>query len=291
MTNKGRVWTVLSMIKWAEDYFQKKNIPDPRLSIEWILAEALEIKRLDLYLQFDRPLSSEELDRIRPLVKRRAENEPLQYITGTADFMDAKILVKPGVLIPRIETEQLVDLLLEKTKDITHKPIRLLDIGTGSGCIPIAIKLKRPNWICSGLDISGQALELAKKNADLNQSNTHFFFGDINHLSEIKTGPWDIIISNPPYITESEKEDMHEQVLKHEPKLALFHENPLHLYRKIIEFSAAQNARLFLECNDKTAEQAAEIADTFFSHSALLKDLDGNYRFIFADNAVTDVIP
>jgi release factor glutamine methyltransferase len=291
MSNKGRVWTILSMIKWAEDFFHKKNVPDPRLSIEWILAEALEIKRLDLYMQFDRPLSTEELDKIRPLVKRRADYEPLQYITGTADFLDAKIHVNPCVLIPRIETEQLVDLLLEKTKDIADKPVRLLDIGTGSGCIPIAIKLKRPNWICSGLDISGQALELASKNAGLNQTDVDFFTGDINRLTEIESEPWHIIISNPPYITEPEKEDMHEQVLKHEPKLALFHENPLDLYKKIIEFAAAQNARLFLECNDKTAGLAAEIAGTFFNHSELLKDLDGNNRFIFADKPVTSVIP
>src|SRR5690554_8055792 len=103
MSDTGQIWTVLSMINWASTYFKEKNVPDPRLSIEWILAEALNVKRLDLYLQHDRPLSSQELDNIRPLVKRRAAAEPLQYITGFADFLNVTIRVSPDVLIPRIE--------------------------------------------------------------------------------------------------------------------------------------------------------------------------------------------
>ncbi|MEX2435299.1 MAG: peptide chain release factor N(5)-glutamine methyltransferase, partial [Balneolaceae bacterium] len=109
MSESRQLWTVLSMLEWATDYFEEKGVSSSRLSIEWILADVLEIKRLDIYLQFDRPLSEDELNKIRPLVKRRAQHEPLQYITGQTDFINSVIKVSPGVLIPRVETEQLVE--------------------------------------------------------------------------------------------------------------------------------------------------------------------------------------
>lgn len=287
MSGSDRVWTVLSMLEWATDYFEKKNVPDPRLSIEWIVAEVLGCKRLDLYIQFDRPLSSNELDKIRPLVKRRAASEPLQYITGTAQFMDATIQVDSNVLIPRIETEQLVDLLLEHFKDRKGEPLNLLDVGTGSGCIPIAIKKKNPEWHCAGLDISEKAVERAKQNADFNETSVDFFQADLlkmEQLPERFQKSWDIVVSNPPYITEVEKQEMHQQVTEHEPHLALFHEKPLELYSAIIDFSASQNAALYMECNDKTATDVLQVAAQQFISARLFKDLDQNPRFIVASS-------
>lgn len=283
MSGSDRAWTVLSMLEWTTDYFKKRDVPDPRLSIEWIVAEALGCKRLDLYLQFERPLSSDELDKIRPLVKRRAAYEPLQYITGNAQFMDATISVDPNVLIPRIETEQLADLLLEHFHDRKDEELNLLDIGTGSGCIPIAIKMKNPNWYCAGLDISEKAVKRAQKNAELNEVDIDFFRADIfelDHLPETSQKSWDIIISNPPYITESEKGEMHQQVTGHEPALALFHEKPLDLYSVIINFAASKHASLYLECNDKTATDVLQLANRQFTNSHLFKDLDQNPRFV-----------
>jgi release factor glutamine methyltransferase len=283
MSGSDRVWTVLSMLEWATDYFEKKNVPDPRLSIEWIVAEALGCKRLDLYLQFERPLSSEELKKIRPLVKRRAVYEPLQYITGTTQFMDATISVDPSVLIPRIETEQLVDLLLEHFQDLKEEKLNLLDIGTGSGCIPIAIKKKNPAWYCAGFDISQPAVNKAQQNAVRNEVEVDFSLGNILKLDQLPEGyqkTWDIIISNPPYITEDEKSEMHKQVTEHEPSLALFHAKPLELYSAIINFAASKNAALYLECNDKTAEDVYQIARAQFTESHLFKDLDQNPRFV-----------
>ncbi|WP_234567481.1 peptide chain release factor N(5)-glutamine methyltransferase [Rhodohalobacter sp. 614A] len=285
MSGSERVWTVLSMLEWATDYFKQKDVPDPRLSIEWIVAEALQCKRLDLYLQFERPLSSDELDAIRPLVKRRASLEPLQYILGSTEFINATITVDSNVLIPRIETEQLVDLLLDHFRKRKHEPLNLLDIGTGSGCIPIAIKKENPDWYCAGFDISEKAIERAKKNAGINETDVDFFKADILQINQLPEGlqkEWDIIISNPPYITEPEKAEMHKQVTKHEPHLALFHDDPLKLYSKIIEFAAAQNASLYLECNDKTAPDVLQIASRLFSNSKLFKDLDQNERFVVA---------
>lgn len=276
------------MLEWATDYFKEKKVPDPRLSIEWILAEALAIKRLDLYLQFERPLSSKELDRIRPLVKRRAAHEPLQHITGFTDFLNAKIKVNRDVLIPRIETEQLVDILLDDFSDQNEKVMNLLDIGTGSGCIPVSIKKERPQWHCAGLDISEKALETARENAILNDVEVSFHKADIFRLNEWQQreeSNWDIIISNPPYITPDEKPSLAKQVLEHEPPLALFHEEPLQLYKKIIEFSYACNAALYLECNEKTASGVKSIAEQIYSAATLLKDLDGNDRFVVCRNS------
>lgn len=273
------------MLEWATGYFEQKGVSSSRLSIEWILADVLEVKRLDIYLQFDRPLSEDELNKIRPLVKRRAEHEPLQYITGQTDFINSVIKVSPGVLIPRVETEQLVELLLDKFRSQKDQPIKLLDIGTGSGCIPVSIKKEFENWKCTGLDISPDALKAARQNAEYNSVDVSFIRGDIEKLEQLEAinhQEWDIVISNPPYITPAEKKEMDDQVLKYEPGLALFHESPLDLYKNIIEFSATANAALFLECNDKLAHQIREVTEQFYSEVKLLEDLDGNDRFIYA---------
>lgn len=284
MSTEERVWTVLSMLEWATDFFAKRDVQDPRLSIEWLLSETLTVKRLDLYLQFDRPLSSDELDLLRPLIQRRAKHEPLQHITGSTQFMNTTIAVSPDVLIPRIETEQLVDILFEQTESISDQPLRIIDLGTGSGCIPIAIKKNRPNWECTGIDISEAALQLARENAQKNSVEVTFQKANIEDLQDQMSGFWDIVISNPPYITMSEKKEMHKQVLDFEPHLALFYDNPLHLYKKIMQFASESDAKLFLECNDKTAEEVAQIAKDFFSDISLLKDLDGNKRFVIASD-------
>lgn len=270
------------MLEWATDYFIKRDVQDPRLSIEWLLSEILAIKRLDLYLQFDRPLSTEELDLLRPLIQRRAKHEPLQHITGSTQFMNTTIAVNPDVLIPRIETEQLVDILFEQTKPISEQPLKIIDLGTGSGCIPIAIKKNRPKWECTGIDISEPALKLAKENAQTNSVDVTFQKANIENLQDQIGGNWDIVISNPPYISISEKDEMHKQVIDYEPHLALFYNNPLQLYKKILQFASKSNAKLFLECNDKTADQVALIAEDFFSDITLLNDLDGNKRFVVA---------
>lgn len=285
MSSENRVWTVLSMLEWATEYFQKRSIPDPRHSIEWLLADVLDVKRLDLYLQFDRPLSKNELDDLRALVKRRASHEPLQYIIGHTDFMSCNFRVTPDVLIPRIETEQLVEILLTRTKTLRNQPISLLDIGTGSGCIPISIQKENPHWQSAGLDNSAEALSLARENAERNDVFVNFFAGDLFNLSDNKfcnDTEWDIIISNPPYIHPDEKSDIKKQVIDYEPRDALFHPKPIEVYRSIIEFAKDQQSQLFLECNDKTAGKIKEVAGHYFEHVELLDDLDKNPRFLLA---------
>lgn len=284
-SSNERVWTVLSMLKWGTGYFKKNGVDSPRLSMEWLLSHVLDIRRLDIYLQFDRPLSSEELDELRPLIKRRATHEPLQYITGSTDFLGCVIRVNSSVLIPRQETEQLAELILERHRADLDKDWSVLDIGTGSGCIPMALKKHAPAWNCTGIDISDQALDTAVKNAELNGLDIFFLKADLFELnnpdSDFRVNP-NMVISNPPYITPGEKSELDPQVIKYEPASALFHENPLKVYEEIAAYAAGQDAILYLECNHKLAGEIQTMVHSYYQNVELIKDLDQNDRFIAA---------
>ncbi|NGP78107.1 peptide chain release factor N(5)-glutamine methyltransferase [Balneolaceae bacterium YR4-1] len=287
MSTKLKDWTVLSMLEWGTEYFKERGIPDPRLSIEWLLAETLQVKRLDLYLKFDRPLSQTELDNIRPLVKRRAKHEPLQYILGYTEFMNAHITVSPEVLIPRIETEQLVEILLDDhPSDEGSEEKKVIDIGTGSGCIPIALKMERPDWQVDALDISKEAIRIARENAENNEVDVNFISGNILQWKELPLeGSYDIIISNPPYVLPEEKEELEEQVVRHEPSLALFCDNLEKMYGSVIRFSEKylqDQGMLYLEVHEKYGEQIQQLFDDTRWETSLLKDYDKKPRFIIA---------
>lgn len=284
MSDTPKVWTVLSMLKWTTSYFDEKKVPSPRLSIEWLLANVMGKKRLDLYLCYDQPLTSEELAQLRPLVKRRAEHEPLQYILGETEFYQARIKVNPSVLIPRPETEELVDIMLKRHDALSSKNV--LDIGTGSGCIPIALKLNRPSWKVSAFDISDDALSLAKENAILNEVEVSFWRDDIFGPSAGgDAGKFDLIISNPPYINRNEMEALDDEVKKFEPHLALFCESTEKMYGAIEEFCSqnlAENGIIYLEIHSHHGEDCEKL----FSHkqwtTKLIKDLDEKDRFLVA---------
>ena len=274
------------MLEWATDYFKEKNIPDPRLSIEWLLADTLDIKRLDLYLKFDRPLSERELDRLRPLVKRRADHEPLQYILGFTEFMNARIRVGPEVLIPRIETEQLVELILEHYPD-QDASRNVLDIGTGSGCIPVALKMERTQWEITGIDISEPALELARENAEANGVDVSFLKGDIlNWESLALEGAYDIVVSNPPYVHPAEKEVLEKQVTEFEPSVALFTDDLEKIYKCIIQCSGEwlrDGGRLYLELHEHHAQEIADLFEPSGWDVTIRQDYEKKSRFIFAE--------
>lgn len=284
MSTKVEEWTVLSMLEWATDFFEKKDIPDPRHSIEWLLAETLDIKRLDLYLKYDRPLSSDELDTLRPLVKRRANHEPLQYIVGFTDFMNARISVNEQVLIPRLETEQLVEIVLDNHP--ADKELSVIDLGTGSGCIPIALKMERPKWKVSGIDISAEALDVARENAKQNEVEVTFSEGDILATESISIGtPFDLIISNPPYVTPDEREMLEPQVREYEPHEALFFDDLEKMYGSIIQFAndnLADEGSLYLELHEKYSEKILDFFDQNLWSAHIKKDYDKKPRFIIA---------
>jgi release factor glutamine methyltransferase len=284
MSKKVEEWTVLSMLEWGTEFFENKNIPDPRHSIEWLLAETLDIKRLDLYLKFDRPLSPQELDTLRPMVKRRAQHEPLQYIIGYTDFMNTRISVNEQVLIPRIETEQLVEIILEKHQ--SEEELSVLDIGTGSGCIPIALKMEQPNWKVSGIDISEGALSLARKNAEHNDTDVSFSKGDILNPTSISIqDPLDLIVSNPPYVKPEEKDILEPQVKDYEPAEALFFNDLEKMYNSIIEFAfqnLTKNGSLYLELHEKYSDQILALFDEQQWSAHVENDYDKKPRFIIA---------
>jgi release factor glutamine methyltransferase len=277
-------WTVLTMLEWATSYFEEKGISNSRFSIEWLLAHILDVKRLDLYLLYDRPLSSEELEELRPLVKRRAAHEPLQYITGETDFFNTTIKVGPGVLIPRPETEQLVELALEKLQDQENSEV--LDIGTGSGCIAIALKKNRPAWNVTAFDISDDALSVAKKNAKLNETEIHFWKDDIfTPSAESLSKKYDLIVSNPPYILREEKPDLDDEVKNYEPEEALFCDSTEDIYGAIKEFSSnclKKNGLLLLEIHERYGDDVLGIFTTSQWKAKLVQDYGKKNRFVIA---------
>src|SRR4051812_45378381 len=156
--------TVLDVVKKTTTFFADKNIESPRLNAELLIGHALGLKRMQLYLQFERPLTEAELEKIRPLVKRRSNREPLQHIIGEVEFLSLKLKVDRRALIPRPETEHLIELL---AKELPAPPASILDLGTGSGAIALALAAKYPAAAVTGVDLSPQALALAQENAAL----------------------------------------------------------------------------------------------------------------------------
>ena len=214
--------TVLEAIQKSTDFLAKKGVESPRLQTELLLAHQLKMPRMKLYLNFDRGLTAPETDALRELIKRRAAREPLQHITGSTNFCGHEIAVSRHALIPRPETELLAELGW-KLLAACHSPlITALDFGTGTGCIAIALAAKCPNAKITALDISAEALALAKQNALQNQvvERTKFLLGDGFAALKGKT-QFDLIISNPPYIASAEIATLEPEVKDFDPRGAL----------------------------------------------------------------------
>lgn len=284
MTKVSTEWTVLSMLEWATDYFEKKEIRNPRLSIEWLLADVLDVKRLDLYLMHDRPLTNLDLEKLKPSIKRRAKHEPLQYILGSTEFFGLSFLVDSNVLIPRPETEQLVEIILNDYQD--QQDFNVIDVGTGSGCIPITLKSKRPNWNVVGVDISESALNLAKQNAKLNNVEVDFINSDLFQIDQFSNlGKFDLLISNPPYIEENEKPTLDKEVIAFEPGDALFCSSTLEMYSALRSLSTEivkPNGSIFLELNERFGNEVRDTFQTELWAPKLVKDYDSKDRFLVA---------
>ncbi len=223
------VWTLLKLLRWTTDYFAEKGIDNPRLNAELLLAHVLHLDRVGLYLNFERPMTAAELDSIRPLVKRRGQREPLQYLIGHTEFWSLQFEVTPAVLIPRADTEIIVEEALGRAEETGE----LLDVGTGSGAIVISLARELADWQLTGLDISTAALEVASRNAVNNgvAGQVRFLHGD---LAELPSQQYDLIVSNPPYIAQAEWDDLMPEVRCFEPQQALLAaENGLDCYRRL----------------------------------------------------------
>ena len=211
---------------------------------------------------------------------------PIQYVLGECEFMGLRFEVDPSVLIPRPETEELVEWILASQNNTNS--VSILDIGTGSGCIAVSLKCMLPKAFVTAYDLSNDALALARKNAEINEVTVDFRQQDILQ-PETENGEWDIIVSNPPYIPNAEKVEIQSNVLNFEPHLALFvpDNDPLLFYRKIIEFAAMHlkaGGQLFFEIHrDRGQEVMQLLSEAGFAEIELRKDLSGNDRMLKAE--------
>ncbi|MBK9183619.1 MAG: peptide chain release factor N(5)-glutamine methyltransferase [Ignavibacteria bacterium] len=216
-----RIWTVLDLVNWGTEYFERKGVDSPRLTIELMLCDVLDVRRLQLYTDHERPLTKEELSVLRAYVRRRAEREPLQYILGKADFYGLSFTVDPNVLIPRPETEIIVDRAIRLLREVGGLSPRCLDVGTGSGCIPVSIAVHDPTSVWVGIDVHDGALEVARRNAEAHAVGSRVTFTTMDFLADIPSGTFDLITMNPPYIPLVEIHELEPEVRDHEPLTAL----------------------------------------------------------------------
>lgn len=209
-------WTVLKLLRWTADYFAGRGIDSPRLDAELLLADTLGLDRVGLYLNFERPLSADELAAFRERVKRRAAREPLAYILGKTEFWSLPLKVSPDVLIPRPDTE----LLVEEALPRLIGAVRVLDVGTGSGALAIALAHERPGCTVTAVDLSPAALAVAAENARSNgvAERVEFICAD---LAALPAGPFELVVANPPYIPGGELATLMPEVRDFEPHLAL----------------------------------------------------------------------
>ncbi len=243
-------------------------------------------------LKLDKQLVIDE-EKFNGVVAQLLTNRPLQYVLGYEWFYNLKLKVNEQVLIPRPETDELVRWVLDTIKKEKLRSPRILDVGTGSGCIPVVLKNEMPGADVTAIDISEAALEVAKENAATYDLTIDFIRGDILEKNFSIEKTFDLIISNPPYITAAEKKDMHERVLAFEPKEALFVTNhdPLQFYKAILTFSKhhlSPDGKIFLELNRDYGIQTQQLYDEAGFETELRKDMYGNTRMLMAQKKPTD---
>ena len=263
-----------------------------------LLEEYLGFRRVDIVLKSDFKINQQTLNLLQSATKQLEQEVPLQHIIGKTEFYGLPFVVNKHVLIPRPETEELVAWVVSEssrfktfntsTKQTTEtKQLKILDIGTGSGCIPISLKKQLPFAKISAIDISKEALSVAKKNAVLNNVDIHFILQDILKTVTLDQH-YDIIISNPPYVRELEKKELKNNVLKNEPHVALFveNDNPLIFYAKIAELAKNylnKNGLLFFEINQYLGTETIDLVNKKeLKNIQLKKDMFGNDRMIVA---------
>lgn len=258
--------------------------------ISLILEHVTGYNRLQLHLNQTGQLPQPKIMQIMEIVNRLLNHEPIQYILGETDFYGLKFNVSPGALIPRAETEELVDWII-KEEGASAKS--LLDIGTGSGCIPIAIDKNCRMEVVEGWDISEEALQLARQNATRNDSKVKFSFQDIfNPTGIAASARWEVIVSNPPYVLQEESALMEKNVVDFEPHIALFvpDHDPLIFYRTIAQFAQSHlqlHGNLYFEINEAKGDQVvALLSENGFTDIQLRKDLQGKERMVRAKKEI-----
>jgi len=251
--------------------------------VRLIFWHVLQLSYTDLVLGRNQKLEKSSQKRIEEIVERLKKFEPIQYILGETEFFGLKLTVNPSVLIPRPETEELVQWI---TTTVEDEKLSVVDIGTGSGCIALALKKELKNAVVTGVDISAESIRTASKNAEQNQLDVTFKQADILQWEKEKWEPVDLIVSNPPYVRELEKAAMHPNVLQYEPENALFvsNTNPLVFYQSIADFAnryLKANSWLFFEINENLGEELVSLlAAIGFGAIEIKKDINGKNRML-----------
>ena len=282
-----KTWRVIDLIEWTTAYFERHEVPTPRLDAELLLGHLLQKSRLQLYLSFEMPVFQDALSKFRELIKKRIDHTPVSYLTNHKEFMSLDFYVDPRVLIPRPETEILVETVLQQQKD----PCRFVDIGTGCGAIAISSGHRRPDWELIATDFSTEALEVAQQNAFTHNcaDRLTFLHGDLfEPLQELSNPCFDWIASNPPYVSTDDASTLPPDVRKHEPEIALFAgADGLDIIRRIVteapQFLNPQG-KLIVEIghNQSHAVQDLIKSQPVYKRCEAVKDYSGIERVVLA---------
>lgn len=296
-----KVWTIAEALKWTQGYLATKGDGNPRLSAQYLLSHATGLSRIELYAYFDRPLSMDERAVLRETLKKRASGVPLQYAVGEAPFRYLTLQVTPAVLIPRPETEVLVDLVLKELPLAPDTSLHIADVGTGSGCIALAMATERADVSVLASDISPQALEVARHNAEKLGVTERVSFFEGNLAQPLFEAAYDqgidhldALVSNPPYIPQTTKDQLPAEVRDFEPEVALFSgSDGLEHFRTIIDQLAEYRPQttvslLALELDERMVEQAChELQERqLYGTVWVEKDLAGRNRFLLAKDVL-----
>ena len=281
-----QIWRVMDLINWTTEYFKGRNIPTANLDAGLLLGYVLGKERLQLYLDFDKVIQKEHLAQYRELVKKRAEYIPVAYLTNQREFMSLKFYVNEDVLIPRPETERLVETVLEMQSD----DCVLLEMGTGSGAIAVSLAKNRPGWKIFATDISEEALQIAEENAHQHEVSDQitFLHGDLFEALSDEHERFDWIVSNPPYIPSDRIPTLTPDIKEYEPRLAIDGgEDGLNIIRRLIDEAPAfltATGRLAFEMDDTHSKAVRILIDenTKYVVPDIIKDYAGVERVVVA---------
>ncbi len=290
---RSNPWTIKELLEVTAGYLKEKEIESPRLSAEILLAHQLDVQRMDLYLNFDKPLNESEISGYRSLIRRRIKREPTQYITGVQEFWSLEFIVGPQTLIPRPESELLIEQaikLLNAEPRLKDKSFTLLDLGTGSGALAISMAKEMSQARIGAADISAEALGLAKLNAKKHgvSDRIEFHQGDLWEPIRAQGATFDIILSNPPYVSDKEYDALPPEVRDYEPRTALDgHEGGMHYIERIIaEGNEFMNPKgwLLLEMAPGQTEKALGLIgqNKSYDEKYRVKDYSHHYRVVAA---------
>lgn len=248
----------------ARGFLARKGVEEARLEADLLVAHALDLDRLGLLMRLDQPVQAADVDRARDLLVRRGRREPVAYITGAREFYARSFAVGPGVLVPRPETELLVDLARDAAKEAAWPAPRILDLGTGSGCLAVTLALEIPGAEVTAVDVSAEALGVARANAGRLEARVEFRAGDGLEVGE-REAPWHLVVANPPYVALETRADLAPEVRDYEPPIALFAPpgDPDHWARELAARAPrwlVPGGALFVELGFDQSPRVAELA-------------------------------